>query len=135
MSFDIDTVLGDMLVAVENSIDSDWDNVKGYAKQVLENEKETLAELAAQRISGDLTEEELKSEIRSTTEAELDGYELVEQWQDKKEYWIYYRLSKVKYQVAREEKVNRAIEKLKSRLDLKHIVSWSANAHIDSSVS
>ena len=30
------------------------------------------------------------------------------------------------------EKVNRAIEKLKSRLDLKHIVSWSANAHIDS---
>lgn len=30
------------------------------------------------------------------------------------------------------EKVSRAIEKLKSRLDLKHIVSWSANAHIDS---
>ena len=30
------------------------------------------------------------------------------------------------------EKVNKAIEKLKSRLDLKHIVSWSANAHIDS---
>ena len=29
------------------------------------------------------------------------------------------------------EKVSKAIEKLKSRLDLKHIVSWSADAHID----
>ena len=33
------------------------------------------------------------------------------------------------------EKVNRAIKKLKSRLNLKHIVSWSATAHIDSSLS
>lgn len=56
-----------------------------------------------------MLEEELKSKIRSTTEAELEGYELVEQWQDKKEYWIYYRLSKVKYKVAREEKINKAI--------------------------
>ncbi len=30
------------------------------------------------------------------------------------------------------EKVGKAIEKLKSRLDLKHIVSWSADAHIES---
>ena len=80
MSFDIDAVLGDMLVAVENSIDSDWDNVKGYAKQVLENEKETLAELAAQRISGDLTEEELKSELddeKDTVEAELKAVQVM----------------------------------------------------------
>ena len=30
------------------------------------------------------------------------------------------------------EKVTKAIETLKSRLDLKHIVSWSATAHIES---
>ena len=30
------------------------------------------------------------------------------------------------------EKVEKAIEKLKSRLDLKHIISWPATAHIDS---
>ena len=29
------------------------------------------------------------------------------------------------------EKVEKAIEKLKLRLDLKHIVSWCASAHID----
>lgn len=29
------------------------------------------------------------------------------------------------------EKVASAIEKLKSRLDLKHIVSWSASAHVN----
>ncbi len=56
-----------------------------------------------------ILEEELKSKIRSTTEAELEGYELVEQWQNKKDYWIYYRLSKVRYQAAREEKINKAI--------------------------
>ncbi|MCF7858379.1 MAG: LPP20 family lipoprotein [Candidatus Cloacimonetes bacterium] len=56
-----------------------------------------------------MLEEELKSKIRSTTEAELEGYELVEQWQDKKDFWIYYRLSKIKYQLAREEKIEKSI--------------------------
>ncbi|MGR9099591.1 MAG: DUF190 domain-containing protein [Gammaproteobacteria bacterium] len=32
-----------------------------------------------------------------------------------------------------DEKVQKAIEKIKSRLDLKHIVSWPAAAHIDAS--
>lgn len=56
-----------------------------------------------------ILEEELKSKIRSTTEAELEEYELVEQWQDKKNYWIYFRLSRIKYQLAREEKINKAV--------------------------
>ena len=56
-----------------------------------------------------ILEEELKSKIRSTTEAELEDYELVEQWQDKKDYWMYYRLSKIKYKLARDEKIEKAI--------------------------
>jgi LPP20 lipoprotein len=56
-----------------------------------------------------LLEEELKSNIRSTTQADLDGYELVEDWQNKKEYWIYYRLSKVKYQELRQAKISKAL--------------------------
>ncbi|MGR9072647.1 MAG: DUF190 domain-containing protein [Gammaproteobacteria bacterium] len=32
-----------------------------------------------------------------------------------------------------DEKVQKAIEKIKSQLDLKHIVSWPAAAHIDAS--
>jgi len=96
--------------------------VKGSNDHIEMATSEALKNLASEitvNISGEvvssmieksgLLEEELKSKIRSTTEAELEGYELVEQWQDKKEYWIYYRLSKVKYQMARREKINRSV--------------------------
>jgi hypothetical protein len=96
--------------------------IKGSNDHIEKATSEALKNLASEitvNISGEVVssmieksgmlEEELKSKIRSTTEAELEGYELVEQWQDKKDYWIYYRLSKVRYQVAKEEKINKAI--------------------------
>ncbi len=96
--------------------------IKGSNGHIEKATSEALKNLASEitvNISGEVVssmieksgmlEEELKSSICSTTEAELEGYELVVQWQDKKEYWIYYRLSKVKYQLAREEKINKAV--------------------------
>ncbi|MBT5419470.1 MAG: LPP20 family lipoprotein, partial [Candidatus Cloacimonetes bacterium] len=96
--------------------------IKGSNDHIEKATSEALKNLASEitvNISGEVVssmieksgmlEEELKSKIRSTTEAELEGYELVEQWQDKKEYWIYYRLSKVKYQLARKEKIEKAV--------------------------
>jgi len=96
--------------------------IKGQNDHIEKAASEALKNLASEitvNISGEvvssmieksgLLEEELKSKIRSTTEAELENYELVEQWQDKKEYWIYYRLSKIKYRLAREEKIEKAI--------------------------
>ena len=96
--------------------------VKGSNDHIERATSEALKNLSSEitvNISGEVVssmieksgmlEEELKSKIRSTTEAELEGYELVEQWQDKKEYWIYYRLSRIKYQLAREEKINKAV--------------------------
>ncbi len=96
--------------------------VKGVNDHIEKATSEALKNLASEitvNISGEVVssmieksgilEEELKSKIRSTTEAELEGYELVEQWQDKKSYWIYYRLSKVKYQLAREEKISNSV--------------------------
>ena len=74
MSFDIDAVLDDMLTAMKGSIDADWDEVKGYAKKILQNEKEALANLAEQRLRNEITEEELKSELedeKDTVEAEM----------------------------------------------------------------
>ncbi len=56
-----------------------------------------------------MLEEELRSLIRSSTEAELEGYELVDQWQNKKEYWVYYRLSKIIYIKLRQEKIDKAV--------------------------
>ncbi len=96
--------------------------IKGSNDHIEKATSEALKNLASEitvNISGEVVssmieksgmlEEELKSKIQSTTEAELEGYELVTQWQDKKEYWIYYRLSKVKYQMDRKEKINKAI--------------------------
>ena len=80
MSFDIDLVLGDMLSAMKDSVDADWDDIKGYAKQVLENEKEALADLAEQRIRGEITEEELQSELedeKDTVEAEMKAIQVI----------------------------------------------------------
>lgn len=80
MSFDIDEVLVHMLSAMKDSVDVDWDNVKGYAKQVLENEKEVLSELAEQRFKGEITEEELRSELddeKDTVEAEMKAIEIM----------------------------------------------------------
>ena len=80
MSFDIEAVFGDMLTAVKGSVDEDWDEVKGYVKQVLENEKDALAELAEQRLRGEITEEELESELedeKETIEAEFQAVQVM----------------------------------------------------------
>lgn len=58
----------------------------------------------------DLIEEQLRSEIRSSTKANLEGYELVDTWEDEKEYWIYYRLSKALYYEQKQAKINRAMD-------------------------
>lgn len=80
MSFDIDAVLGDMLSAMKDSVDSEWDEIEGYAKQILDNEKDALLELAEQRLRGEITEEELKSELddeKDTVEAEMKAIQVM----------------------------------------------------------
>ena len=56
-----------------------------------------------------LSQEEVVSEIRSSTKADLEGFELVDTWEDEYEYWVYYRLSKAKYQANIELKRQNAI--------------------------
>ncbi len=81
-----------------------------------------LSNLAAQievKISGELVsilvekggmvEEDVKRQIRSETQAELEDYELVDTWEDKNTFWAYYRLSKEQYAARKREKLNRAI--------------------------
>lgn len=52
-------------------------------------------------------EELLKSEIRTNTRAKLSDYELVATWQNKKEYWAYYRLEKEKYRINRQREIDK----------------------------
>lgn len=96
--------------------------IKGNNDHLEKAKNEALKNLASEitiNISGEIVsdmveksgmlEEELRSRITSTTQAELEGYEVVDEWQDKKQYYIYYRLSKAKYSQARIEKINKAI--------------------------
>jgi len=63
MSFDIGAVLGDMVGAVRNVVSDDSGKISGYAKRIMENEREALEELAQARLSGEISEEEFNDEI------------------------------------------------------------------------
>ncbi len=55
-----------------------------------------------------IPEEEIRSTIRTTTQAELEGFEIIDTFEDKKNYWIYYRLSKEIYERKKQEKIDKA---------------------------
>jgi len=56
-----------------------------------------------------VVKEEFESQIKSSTQAQLEGYELVDTWEDKNQYWVYYKLLKEKYARLRKEKIDKAI--------------------------
>ena len=56
-----------------------------------------------------VVKEEFESQIQSSTQAQLEGYELVDTWEDKKQYWVYYTLSKEKYTQLRKAKIDKAV--------------------------
>ena len=58
--------------------------------------------------SSSQVEEDLKSQIRSTTKANLEGYELVDSWENENQYWVYYRLSKALYVKNHKARIDKA---------------------------
>ncbi len=54
--------------------------------------------------------EDFQSEIQTSLMEELEGYEIVGSWDNKKgnEYWVYYRLSKSQYELQKRLKLNKA---------------------------
>ena len=58
--------------------------------------------------SSDAVQEDLKSQIQSTTKANLEGYELVDNWEDENQYWVYYRLAKDVYAKNRKARIDKA---------------------------
>ena len=53
----------------------------------------------------DFFESSFTSTIKTQTTNELEGYEVVDIWQDSRSYWVYYHLSKTKYASLLTEKV------------------------------
>jgi len=54
-------------------------------------------------------------EIIATTSQQLEGYELVDTWEDENFYWVYYRLSKEKYAQIAAERKNQVILDAKNK--------------------
>jgi hypothetical protein len=53
--------------------------------------------------------EDFTSTIKTQTQQELEGYEQVDSWEDENSYWVYYRLSKSKYQELKELRKSNAV--------------------------
>ncbi len=59
---------------------------------------------------GEIIEEEFRSKIRAKTQMDLEGYELVDSFEDGLNFYVYYKLSKQKYTSIKTEKKNEAIQ-------------------------
>lgn len=57
---------------------------------------------------GGVSEESLRSEIHSSTKANLSGYERVATWSNRREYWVYYKLPKAVYRKIRLQNIQKA---------------------------
>ena len=59
---------------------------------------------------GEIIEEEFREKIQAKTQMDLEGYELVDNWENNSNFYVYYKLSKQKYQLIKKEKQNEAIQ-------------------------
>ncbi len=55
-----------------------------------------------------MVEEDVRKQVRSSTEANIEGYELMAVWEDEDIYWSYYRLSKARYAANKRAKIDKA---------------------------
>lgn len=59
---------------------------------------------------GDIIEEEFRSKIRAKTQMDLEGYELVDSWENQSIFYVYYKLSKQRYETIKKKKRDEAIQ-------------------------
>lgn len=64
MSFDIESVLKDMVGAINDSAKEDVGDIKEYAETIIKNEKESLKELGQARILGEISDDVFDREIK-----------------------------------------------------------------------
>jgi hypothetical protein len=58
-----------------------------------------------------------RDNIRMSTQQYLEGYELVENWENDHQYWVYYRLSKVRFAQIKQDRINAAMGLSRSKFD------------------
>lgn len=77
------------------------------SSEITVNISSELLDIAVEQ-SG-MSEERIRQEIRTTTKNELEGYELVDTYETRNEYWVYYRLSKALWVRKKREKLDNAV--------------------------
>ena len=55
-------------------------------------------------------EQEYKQNVTLKSTEKLEGFEVVDSWESETEYWVYYRLSKTKHTLLKQERMNKALE-------------------------
>jgi len=55
-----------------------------------------------------------RDNIKLTTQQYLEGYELVDSWENAQQYWVYYRLSKTKFSEIKQQRIDKALDASKS---------------------
>lgn len=58
-------------------------------------------------------QQEFSQNILIRSKAELEGYELIDDWEDEENYYVFYQLSKSKYDFIRREKTQKAVLRAK----------------------
>ncbi len=55
-----------------------------------------------------LSKQDIRMEIQTTSKARLQGHQMVDEWEDRKRYWVYFRLSKKEYTQMQQRERERA---------------------------
>ncbi len=64
MHFDINKVFNEMINTVKDSVSEGANDIGGYAKTIMDNEKESMEELAKALFDGEIDEEDFYDEIK-----------------------------------------------------------------------
>lgn len=79
MNIDIKNLFQDMASKASNNLQQDGDKISGNLLKVLENNKDSIAELVKARADGDINQEDFDSELareKSILEVEMLGLEI-----------------------------------------------------------
>lgn len=63
----------------------------------------------------DIYKDTYDSKTQTSTNEALEGYELVETFDDQNNYWVYYKLSKQKYQEIKQQRIQKALDNALSK--------------------
>lgn len=123
---------------IKYPLNSDYFIGIAYADKKLDNYMEAAKSKALQSLANEITvkiigqtslqtieinqkvKQNYISSVTTETIKELEGYELIDSWQDKHQYWVYYRLNKKAYYQAKKDKANSALLIAKNYMMLGH---------------